>query len=191
MGRNITIAGLVVGGTLSFGPFARLEAQSQPDRDVEAVVPALDARLRPPRTADRIPPRYAEATLVTIAANIQPAQPTVGQNFQVLATVENQAGPPSKNGLGFFVACDEVPGGPTCPGQIFASTMPVIAYGKSHQAVVTLKGSWSAGKYRLVAGTDVVFGHDMRELDLVVKASSLSGVPMKQGEVRRQGKQAR
>jgi hypothetical protein len=183
MGRIATIAGLVVGGILAFGSFARLESQSKPDRGGKAVTPA-GARQRPPRTVDRIRPNHAEATLVTTVATIQPAQPTAGQSLQVVATVEHQAGPPSKKGLGFFVVCDQVTGGPKCPGQTFASTMPAIAYGTKHQVVVALKGSWPAGTYRLVAGTDVVFGHDMRELELIVKPGRLAGIPMKRGGVR-------
>jgi hypothetical protein len=152
------------------------------------LVPLAASAQEPPRTVrplshPRLPP---DATLVTTAAKLQPAAPTVGDKISVLATVENQAGPTSKAGLGFFVVCSAVTGGPTCPGKTFTATLPAIPYGTSHQVTVALSGSWPAGQYRLLAGTEIITAKGMLELTLQVKPARFPGVRRQQGEVREQ-----
>jgi hypothetical protein len=149
------------------------------------LVPLAASAQEPPRTVrpvsqPRLPP---DATLATTGAKIEPGAPMVGEKISVVATVQNQAGPSSKAGLGFFVLCKAVPGGPACPATSFSATMPTIAYGASHQVTVPLTGAWPAGKYRLFAGTEVVTGKGMRELTLLVKAARYTGVRQRQGEV--------
>jgi hypothetical protein len=136
-----------------------------------------------PLSRVKLPP---DATLVTTGAKIQPAAPTVSDKISVVATVENQAGPSSKAGLGFFVVCKAVTGGPVCPGKTFTATLPAIPYGTSHQVTVPLGGSWPAGQYRLLAGTEIITAKGMIELTLQVKPARFPGVRQRQGEVREQ-----
>ena len=128
-----------------------------------------------------------EAKLVTTSASTQPPQPMTGQPIAVHAAVQNQGALPSQAGLGFLVVCDETPGGPTCPKKgPFAATMPGIGPGSTVPIVVALDAPWPAGKYRLSAGTDVIFLNDAVEVELVVTSSPYSGVPMERGKAQRQ-----
>ncbi|MGH7570365.1 MAG: hypothetical protein ACREMK_00790 [Gemmatimonadota bacterium] len=143
------------------------------------------------------PLQLAEAELVTTSAALQPPLPTEGQKIKVLATVQNQGGMPSQNGLGLLLMCDQLPGQPKCPGAgPFSTTLPSIPAGQIHQATVSPAVTWPAGKYRLVVGTDMIFANDFVDLELVVKptkfggafdpSGSYGGVPMREGEVQEQ-----
>ena len=131
----------------------RVKAQPQPERVQE--IPGG-------------PPPIAEAKLVTTSASVQPASPTAGQQIMVAATVQNQGGMPSQYGLGLFLFCTQITGQPACPDSKFSVLLPSLAAGQVHSTIVPTGVSWSAGKYRLVIGTDLIFGHDMVELELVV-----------------------
>lgn len=143
------------------------------------------------------PLQMAEAELVTTSAALQPPLPTAGQKIKVLATVQNQGGMPSQNGLGLLLLCDQLPGQPKCPESgPFATPLPSIAAGQTHQAAVSPDVTWPAGKYRLVVGTDVIFANDFVELELVVQptrfgdafdpSGSYPAVPTREGEVQEQ-----
>lgn len=152
-----------------------------PTGEAAVTQPPQQGPVRAPGIAERVTapdgPVLGEAKLVTTAAWTQPAQPLAGKQITVQAQLVNQGALPSQEGLGFLVVCDETPGGPSCPSKSpFSSTLPSIAPGKTKSVSVLLDAVWSPGKYRLVAGTDVIFLNDAVDLELVV-GSNPSGTP--------------
>jgi len=188
--NNSTTFVLKVSGT-PFVSRANQPDEAQPAPQTEVTAPKIGPHPPKPSELEAVaqPGTFgiADPKLVTITALLKPAEVAVGQKPQVVATVENQAGPPSKSGLGFLVQCDDLPGQPKCPVITFASPMPSIAHGESADITVPLNAAWQPGKYRIVAGIDVIFMKDAVELELVVKPSPYPGVGMREGQVQQQG----
>lgn len=119
------------------------------------------------------------AKLVTLSAQIDPAQPTEDQFFQLVATVRNEGSLASQQTL-FRVDCQELPGQPHCPlmSNLLYAKLPSIEPNTTRGVVVKLYKEfvedWKPGKYRLLAGTldQMAAGSGAHELELTVRSAT-------------------